>query len=209
MKKLLLCAMLVSSAYTGLYAQDLSYGIKGGFNISNFLTNDDSNKDDYDSTGGFNAGIFVEIPLTENFSIQPELSYSAQGTQFIEYITEDMGTDFRKYKLSFNYLNIPILAKYYVIEGLSLQAGPQLGVFLSAKEKVETDFGDGQIGVDRSALAESADFSFNFGLGYEFGDHFLIDARYNMGLTNVLESNDEVEEELRNTVFQFSVGYKF
>ncbi|RZJ55928.1 MAG: PorT family protein, partial [Flavobacterium sp.] len=36
-----------------------------------------------------------------------------------------------------SYLNVPIMAKYYVIEKLSLEAGPQIGFLLSAKNQVD------------------------------------------------------------------------
>lgn len=170
-------------------------------NLSNFFSDNDSNE--YDSKAGVIIGAFLEIPISEKFSVQPELMYSGQGSQQTIYTTtEEDGittTDYRKFKYNFNYLNIPVLAKYHVTDDLSLLAGPQLGVLLSAKDKIDTDnIGDGEVEVDISSLAEPIDFSFSFGIGYEFGDHFLIDARYNMGLTNVVDSNDET---LKNGVF--------
>lgn len=210
MKKLVLLSILIIVASTGLFAQDLSYGVKAGMNISNFFSDDSS--DEFDSKAGINIGAFLEIPISEKFSVQPELIYSAQGSQQTVYTTttdmvdgmEVTTTNFRIFKYNFNYLNIPVLAKYYVTDGLSLLAGPQLGVLLSAKDK-ESD-NDGELDIDISSFTESIDFSIDFGVGYEFGDHFLIDARYNMGLTNVVDSNDGT---LKNGVFQFSVGYKF
>jgi hypothetical protein len=206
-KLVLLSVFTLLVACKGLFAQDLSYGVKAGMNISNFLSDD--NSDEYDSKAGINIGAFLEISFSDKFSIQPELMYSGQGSQQTLYFDgEEVGArDFRKYKYKFDYLNIPVLAKYYVMDGLSIQAGPQLGVLLSADDRIETDnVGDGEVEIDITSLAEPIDFSFDFGIGYEFGNHLLIDARYNVGLTNVVDSNDET---LKNSVFQFSVGYKF
>lgn len=209
MNKLVLLSVFTIVTCKGLFAQDLSYGVKAGINISNFLSDD--NSDEYDSKAGINIGAFLEIPVSEKLSVQPELVYSGQGSQETLYIDveEDgvISTYYRKYKYTFDYLNIPVLVKYYVIDGLSIQAGPQLGVLLSAKGKIEAHhFVNEEVEIDISSLAEPIDFSFDFGIGYEFGDHFLIDARYNVGLTNVVDSNDGT---LKNSVFQFSVGYKF
>jgi hypothetical protein len=207
MKRLISFSIFIIVSSASLFAQDLSYGVKAGMNISNFFSDDSS--DEFDSKAGINIGAFLEIPISEKFSVQPELMYSGQGSQETLYFDgEAVGSiDFRKYKYAFDYLNIPVLVKYYVTDAFSIHAGPQLGVLLSAKDKIDTDnIGDGDVEVDISSLAEPIDFSFNFGIGYEFGAHFLIDARYNMGLTNVVDSNDG---KLKNGVFQFSVGYKF
>ena len=47
------------------------------------------------------------------------------------------------------------------------------------------------------------ELSIPVGLSYEISD-FVIDARYNFGVTKVLDGDD-----CKNSVFQFTVGYKF
>src|ERR1700676_5573291 len=54
------------------------FGIKGGLNLTN-LSSD--NFSDNHLKAGFNVGIFSKIPITEGFSIQPELLYSLKGSK--------------------------------------------------------------------------------------------------------------------------------
>ncbi len=64
--------------------------------------------------------------ISEKFAFQPELLYSAQGS---DYDDEDFSGSVKA-----DYLNVPLMAKYYVGEGFSLEAGPQVGLLLSAKD---------------------------------------------------------------------------
>lgn len=53
--------------------------------------------------------------------------------------------------------------------------------------------------------AKTVDFSIPVGLSYEFPTvPIVIDARYNWGLTKVVDGGDS-----KNSVFQFTLGYKF
>ena len=51
--------------------------------------------------------------------------------------------------------------------------------------------------------AQSVDVSIPVGLSYEYSN-FVLDARYNFGVTKVFENSDT-----KNSVFQFTLGYKF
>ena len=48
------------------------------------------------------------------------------------------------------------------------------------------------------------DLSIPLGLSYEFDD-FVIDARYNLGLTNIYDSDNV---KVKNSVIMLTVGYK-
>ena len=95
-----------------------------------------------------------------------------------------------------NYLNIPLMAKYYATKGLSLEAGPQIGFLLTAKE-------DGNDIIDSY---KNTDFGVNFGIGYKLDNGLNFSARYNWGLSNITVKNDITKN---NSVFQLSVGYFF
>lgn len=110
MKNLFLAVSLLFLGVSVASAQDLKFGAKIGANFSN-LNGDGLNGDNLTS---FHVGALVELNLIQNFSVQPELLYSSQGT---DYKNED-------YKL--DYVSLPVLAKFYVItDKLSLEAGPQ------------------------------------------------------------------------------------
>ncbi|ALU28106.1 porin family protein [Myroides odoratimimus] len=192
---------------------DVKIGAKGGLNISN-LTNINNTS----SLTSFHIGAVAEIFVNERFSIQPELLYSAQGTSVdIDEMTYvglnkarlEMDTEMRV-----NYINVPIMAKYYLWEGLNVQVGPQFGFLTSAKAHINKMRVDGvKIDVPSSSNNESIkdqfksfDFGVNFGAGYELPVGVFFDARYNIGISKV---NKEGSDAARNGVFQLSVGYKF
>lgn len=168
--------MLTSAA---AFAQaSVALGLKGGLNFANVNTT--SVGAAYNSRTGYHAGAFVNIKLTK-LAIQPEFIYSVQGG------------DAAAGNLEFGYINIPILLKFYLIGGLNLQAGPQFGFLSSATSG----------GVDVKSLYESSETSVALGAGFDISK-FVIDARYNLGLSDV----DKTSAEAKNQVFQLSVGFK-
>lgn len=162
-----------------------------------------------DSKIGLAAGIEAEFGVAEKFGVTVGAVYSMQGAKasFGGYNDYDYGygTDGFSYntsvKLNIDYINVPILANYYLAPGFAIKAGIQPGFKVSSKVKaggVEIDFdqlGEGDI--------KSVDFSIPVGLSYEYSG-FVIDARYNWGLTELLDGSDS-----KNSVFMISLGYKF
>ncbi len=189
MKKIILTTVAVF-ALCFANAQEVKFGIKAGLNLSNLTSDVDGNS----TKVGFQGGGLVDIKVSEKFSVQPEVLYSLQGTKY-----DDAGTDI---DFTLYYLNIPVMAKYYLADGFSLEAGPQIGFLLSAKAKFY-----GQT-VDLNDVFKPIDFGFNVGVGYDVIDSIVIGARYGFGLYNI---NDDPEDYsgIRNSNIAVSVGYKF
>ncbi|KAF2513699.1 PorT family protein [Flavobacterium zhairuonense] len=185
MKKIILSAVAVM-AFGFANAQDVKFGVKGGLNFANLGGDLDG-----DGVTSFHVGALAEIKLSDKFAVQPEVLFSGQGADFSE--------DGFDSTLKFSYLNIPVMAKYYVIEKLSIEAGPQIGFLLSAKNEDE----------DVKDSFKSVDFGVNFGAGYDFTEHFFAGVRYNVGLSNIADVPDEADFKTNNGVFSVSVGYKF
>ncbi|KIA99658.1 porin family protein [Flavobacterium sp. JRM] len=203
MKKITLSIVAVL-AFGFANAQEVKFGVKGGINLSTF-TGDVEN---VSSKVGFQVGGFAEIKLTEKFSIQPELLYSLQGAKI------DQSEEGYRYESTekFSYLNIPVMAKYYVAEKFSLEAGPQIGFLLSAKSDfTETDdfFGTTSGDEDVKDSYKSIDFGVNFGAGYDFTENLSAGIRYNLGLSNIADFEEGDNTKIKNSVFSLSVGYKF
>ena len=196
MKKIILTVAAVF-AFGFANAQETKFGVKGGVNFANFS----GDVEDNSSKVGFNVGGFAEIKLSDKFYLQPELLFSTQGAQ--EEYTENGGN--YKVKANLSYLNIPLMAKLYVADGFSLEAGPQIGFLTSAKYKVE--FGGNESEVDAKEEFESTDFGFNLGAGYDFTANLSAGVRYNLGLTNIVKNSGE--DEVKNTVLSVSLAYKF
>ncbi len=149
-----------------------------GINVAN-ITDDDG-----DAKVGLAAGAELGYQLNESFAVTAGAIYSMQGAK-----SEGV-------KLNLDYINIPILANYYITKGLAVKAGIQPAFKVKSEAKADV------VSVDMDGF-KSFDLSIPVGLSYEVSD-FVIDARYNWGMTKVFEGFDS-----KNTVFQFTVGYKF
>jgi Outer membrane protein beta-barrel domain len=114
--------------------------------------------------------------LLQNFSFQPKLLYSQQGEKTFFCDSELTNSNY-KGTLELNYLNIPLMLKYYVAKGLSVQASPQIGILLKANNKYEDNFlgYENHESFNLKDYSTSIDSSVNFGLGYQFKDKFYID----------------------------------
>lgn len=194
---------------------------KIGFNVS-FLTNAGKSylveplggkpmEGSRDVKLGFVAGVEGEYQITPMISVAAGLLYSMQGTKW-----EDLESQTAYYRamskdrmVNLSYLNIPIVANFYVLKGFALKAGVQAGFLLDSKGK-ETIYDDLENReVETSGDIEGIkkfDLSIPLGASYEF-NNVVIDARYNLGLTKVCPGEDN--KSSKNSVVQFTVGYKF
>ena len=183
MKKLLFCFAIAVLGIANLNAQDIEFGVKGGLNFSSI------NGDGIPESGlttGFHFGVMAEINVFDKFSFQPELLYSDQG-----YATD-------KNTIVFNYINVPLMAKYYVTERFSFEAGPQIGFLISAKNE----------DIDIKNQLKSIDYGLNFGIGYKLDNGLNFGVRYNFGLSNVNDVSGS-SDKFQNRVVQASIGYFF
>ncbi len=186
MKKLNVLLFVTILSVAPICAQDIQFGVKAGPNFSTLQPdlNDPATKT------SVHFGGMAEIPITEMFAVQPELLYSGHGVK-------DESDDDEVIRL--NYITIPVLAKYYLVDGLSIHAGPQIGFLLSAEieDNGETeDIKDG---------TKDVDAGFAFGAGYKMDSGLNFGLRYYLG-SDVNDSGDTV---VKNRVFQISVGYFF
>lgn len=177
MKKLLILVFVLSSVAAVQAQVQVALGIKAGANISKF---DDSATDNLTT---FHAGAFGLFKFTK-IGIQPEVLFSQQGAK----IDGD--------ELKTSYMTIPVMLKLYLIGGLNLQAGPQFG-FLT---KAELD------GNDVKESFKNSDLSANVGLGWDLPFGLTVDARYNIGLSDV--GDGPQAPSFKSRVVQVSIGYK-
>ena len=145
---------------------------------------------------GFAAGVEAEYGITETFGVSAGVLYSMQGCK---------NKDVSDYKTTLDYINIPILANAYLFKGFAVKVGVQPGFLVNAKEK----YSNGGITVDGDIkdACNKVDLSIPIGVSYEYAS-FVFDARYNWGLTNTWK-DDARDKKSHNSVFMFSVGYKF
>jgi len=196
MKKLLLSGFVMVIAVCA-YGQGISGGAKGGLNLANQKYTSDGVALDTKAKPGLLVGAYLIYMINEKFGVQPEVLFSMQGSKW------DFDGDDSKFK--FNYINIPVLLRYNITEMISIHAGPQFGMLLSAdledEDGDELDIKDDIKGLD-IAGATGVEVDLPNGLG--FG------ARYVLGFTNNVDSDDaDIDDlELKNRVIQLYVKYR-
>lgn len=191
--------------------QKVKVGLKAGLNLAS-LTFDENELNSSDKTG-FTGGFMVEIPMTKNFALQPELLYNQQGGK-TSFSDPDVNNSHYKSTIRLNYLNIPVMLKYYLMQGVSVQAGPQIGILLKANNKYQDNFlgYENKESFNLKKYTTGIDTAVNFGLGYQFKDNFYTDIRYNISYANVFkegDSNHFIDNDMKNRVLQITIGYLF
>ena len=162
-------------------------GVKGGLNFANFNSDFDT-----DAKTGYHAGAFATFKFTK-LAIQPEVIFSKQGAKL-----DINGSELES---NYSYINIPVMAKLYLLGGLNLQAGPQFGFLASAEQVYEG------IEEDVKDQLKGSEISLGLGAGWDLPFGLTVDARYNLGLSDINDSDDS-SAEAKNQVFQVSVGYR-
>lgn len=189
MKKLFLMAVMALATVSSFAQQAVgTFTIqpKVGLNLAN-VTNGDG-----DIRVGAVAGAEFEYQVSDIFSLSAGALYSMQGCKnTIEGV--DVTT-------KLDYVNVPILANVYVVKGLAVKLGLQPGFNVTHKLSVEKGGTSGSTDIPG---VKSVDLSIPVGLSYEYSN-FVFDARYNFGVTKVADNADS-----KNSVFQFTLGYKF
>ncbi len=180
MKNLVTFITIFILANAALLAQDkVRFGLSGGAVISNIGGDDVENTD---SRTGFRFGGLVDIPITEKLAIQPFVGFSIQGWK----VDND---EFKN-----NYVVIEAKVDYEIVDGLSLQAGPLLGINIFNSFDGEEDI-EGFSKTNVGAL---------IGVQYEFTFGLFLNAQYDRGFTDLFEDFD-----VKNRNLSFSVGYFF
>jgi hypothetical protein len=193
MKKILLLTGILFwislNAQSSKREEGITFGLKGGLNVSNLVG--DINDNTFRTS--VHLGIFSEIMISDKFSLQPELLYSGQG------YSGRVLPGFSRSK--YDYINFPVLAKIYIAKKISIEAGPQIGFLVSAKEKTSDD----KITIPNQ---KTVDFGLNLGLAYDLKNGVFFQTRYNLGLSNINSGSNVNAFKYTNSVIQISVGIK-
>ena len=190
MRKVIIMAVLMLSSVAA-FAQrpvgSLTVQPKIGMNFATLTKADDS-----ESRIGLVAGAELEYQISDIFSISGGALYSQQGCEW----SENGST--RTNKL--DYINIPVLANVYVVKNLAVKVGLQPAFNVNSKQKASKGDASVQGSIEGT---KTFDCSIPVGLSYEY-KNFVIDGRYNFGLTKINKHADS-----KNSVFQITLGYKF
>ena len=160
-----------------------------------------------ESALSYQAGVFMEYRMNNRFAIAPEVVFAAhnghkmewQDWWMNEYPARDVITTYHT-----NYINIPVMFKYYATSSLSIDLGPQFGfkVYDKYTDKWEED------GKKMKATHNMYHRNFDFGLGlgatYNFNERVFVQLRYTLGFIPLYKDGNA-----RNGNAQLSIGYRF
>lgn len=173
-------------------------GLRAGLNFSTFTETHSSYKT------GFYVGGFGEIKLAKRYTLQPEITYTEQGSNnvtetYYDYFTNTEKTERKDLKL--NYLSTAVMNKFTFGNGFQLQVGPTLDFVLN--DNLKRRFSD----VDLAIVA---------GIGYKLPSGLTLEARVKKGIIDVLDDNYSVNNNdylfgdyNTNFLFQLGASYSF
>jgi hypothetical protein len=229
MKKILMIvAMMATMLCANAQYEPGTISLQGkvGINVAS-LTNVDklpiSNTNNLDKMpiGGSLVGVELEYQLTKMICLSAGVHYSEQGQGWKDFKGNIDGenVEIKDPKFDLYYFNIPVVASIYLYKGLAVKAGVQFGFLSYADMKFTVEgkenFGDGVMrdmtvnsSIKMKDIFEKTDISIPIGISYEFKNHLILDARYNLGLTKVNKDGTFGDKDLKNSVFSLTFGYK-
>ena len=212
MKKLILVGALALCG--AINAQETRFGAKAGYSLSMLKAEYDNTTIESDGKSTFYAGVLVEHKLNDQFALQAEVLYSPLGGKYVE--SESVAGFGYTYEADtkLGTVQVPVMAKYYVTENIALGAGVNFGLILSADqdwsetivspEGTVTESGSEDIKDEVSSL-NLAPF---IGAEYNLENGLFFDARYNMGVSNLVKDPTD-GESMKLSFFQVGLGFKF
>ena len=196
MKKLFLGLSIAASSL--VFSQQ--FGIKGGMNISSIS---DDGYDDTKSKVGYYGGVFVNIPASESFSIQPEVIYNNLGSEV------KLGNSYSR-KLNLNYITVPVMFQFKATPQFYLEAGPEFGFLVSADSKTTWNNSTSTAELDKDNF-NNFNMGVGLGAGFDITKNVGINARYVAGFSDVTKpsSDPSTNAKNKNNTFQVGLNFKF
>ena len=153
MKNLVSFVLVLILGIGAIKAQDKSFGFSFGYQYVGAVV-DGGGFSGFDGASGYYIGVFKNIHIVEKLSFQPEVLFSQAFSS-----GEKM-----------NQIMLPLLLKYEMSEGFSIQGGPLVGIAIESVPGVKS-FG----------------IAFAIGAAYDFSESMFLSVRYAFGVSNQLE----------------------
>lgn len=196
-------ALLFSSAFClAQDSKDVKHTDKGnayfGFKVG--YTNSTLTKAvDTSEKSGVHFGGVAEFFVANKVAIHAELLYTNMGAK----LDKGYPPNYLGGKVTLNYIVLPVMVKYYIVEGLNVKVGGQFG--LAVKTEGTLNGGKANSSGDIGSIVNKTDFGFTTGLGYDFANNVFVDARAYFGAVDVLKNVGSN----KNFALNIGVGYKF
>ncbi len=184
---------------------DLTFGFKAGLNLSNVYDKEGQNFV-ASSKVGFVGGVFVNLPLGQYFSVQPEMLFSQKGFKGEGTL---LGSNYN-YERSTTFLDIPILLSFKPISSVALLFGPQYSFLLSEKNTFSTPGGnlmqEQQFNNDN---VRKNIFGLTGGVDFNATDNIVVGLRAGWDLQQNNGDGTNTTPRYRNVWYQATLGYRF
>ncbi len=187
-----LCLINLSTVY-GQSATTYRFGISSGLNatqIQRSLT-------PTDLTWQYNAGGVLEQKFSPVIAIAYEILYSRQGSSLSTTNALIGGTD--RYIIAFDYASIPVILRFRPKgERAFVELGGQIGYLLNAKSYYASNKEKTLVSY---AHTNKVDAGLTGGIGYRFGNHFVVDLRYFYGMNPILANYSAPDPQTSITTY--------
>jgi len=192
-----LLAILVLTG-TQLFAQSFQLGIKGGGNLSDFLSESNPSQASFAAIAGWNAGVFLNFWLGNHFAIAPELLYTTEGAGIKTTTTGNNGTVTLNNNLNLRYVSLPVMAKLRFTGGFYIEAGPEVSLNVSSSTWEDQSVKN---------VTNNAELGAAAGIGYQSPIGLGVSLRYTAGLTTVDNTNEATwgDINMRNSSFSLDL----
>ena len=192
--------------------QESALGLKGGLNVSTLSIEDPAQPDlEVESQTGLVLGAYLECGGESWFALQGEVNYSQNGAKVRGGSSAT--------RIDLDYIRVPVLVMARIGSEESklwpiVYAGPQLAFETGCQVSNGQSGGSGSVDCNSEELeypleTRNVEFGLVFGGGVEylFGSFKMeLDARYNLGLTNMNGGSNASTVSLENRGWSFMVG---
>jgi hypothetical protein len=169
-------------------------GLRAGANFSHFTrgndyyydpynpSNNGSQSVDYSTKTDFYIGFYGALKLSKYYTLQPEIDYSAQGSNYRSATNNSINLDV-------DYLSFEVLNKFTFSDRFNIHFGPTLDFVVNRNFNTDAN----------------VDMAFVLGAGINLTPNFGIEARVKKGIIPVVDFN----ETHTNVVFSIGGTYTF
>lgn len=147
----------------------------------------------------YHGGITTQLLLGKYWSVGPEVLYSVKGDNTLQY-GPSIGAEL-------SYLEAPLLVRY-TRDDAFIEVGPYAAYLLRTRQN-DTLM---TVALGTAPTYEKLDYGAVLGIGYQDPGGFSLSWRYVAGLADVYPKgfvNPGERVRLRNSVVQFTLGYRF
>ena len=202
--------VLIAAAIVSMSAMaQVQFGAKVGFDLTHFWGEDAP----HGIQPNYQVGLMLEYKFSPKFAIAPEVVFAAQGGKATADVYDDDVDGLIKAKGTFhtNYINVPLMLKFYATPNFSIDFGPQAGFNVYSKMTASGKLAnvEAKESIDLKDNTKTVDFGVALGGTYNLTENAFVQARYTLGLTNVIKGDLGEFYESKNGNIQLAFGYRF